>query len=130
MNNLFNKISIFIANTNHKYTMLVLTFLIIISSILYNSFKEYRHEELLSKNFKKTFAIYDDFNNAQKGKVFSSFYFFLRNKQIKFEEDAKHNFLKLGDTVLIKNSIKDPSVAKVIDFCYMKKHKGKEYCDN
>ena len=39
------------------------------------------------------------------------------------------DFLKKGDTVLIKYSIEDPSVAEVIDFCYMKKHKGKAYCD-
>ncbi len=130
MKKIFNKLALFIANNNSTTIFLIFSSLIILSSIFHNFYTENRHNKLLFKNFKKTFAIYDDYNNSVKGKSFSNFYFYLKNKRIKFEEEGIYDFLKLGDTVLIKYSIEDPNVAGVINFCYMKKHKGKEYCDN
>lgn len=57
-----------------------------------------------------------------------SVYTYSNNKKIMIYGGCG-DFLKKGDTVLVKYSIEDPSVAEVIDFCYMKKHKGKVYCD-
>jgi hypothetical protein len=34
----------------------------------------------------------------------------------------------MGETLSIKYSLEDPSVAEVIDPCYMQKHKDKPYC--
>lgn len=36
-----------------------------------------------------------------------------------------YTFLKIGDTVLIKYSLKDPQTIFLLDKYYLKKHKGK-----
>ncbi len=130
MKKLTHKLALFIANNNPSTFFFIIFGILILSIISYDFLEEANNKKLLSKNFKKTLAIYDDYNNSVKGKPFSNFYFYLKNTKIKFEEDGIYDFLELGDTVLIKYSIEDPNVAEVIDFCYMKKHKGKDYCDN
>lgn len=41
---------------------------------------------------------------------------------------TRHNFLQIGDTILIKYSVEDPILVEIVDPCYMQKHKGKSYC--
>jgi hypothetical protein len=82
----------------------------------------------MSKNTKQTIAIYDSYTTVRITGPISYFYFEHNHRKILLEELGKYDFLKKGDTVLIKYSLEDPSIAEVIDFCYMKKHKGKTYC--
>ena len=48
------------------------------------------------------------------------------NYSIIIESKKKH--LQKNDTVLIKYSIDDPSIAEVIDYCYMGKYKKNNFC--
>ena len=88
-----------------------------------------KRQSLLANNTKISFAIYDGNTVVRNSGTISYFYLKLKNRIILIEELGKYGFLSKGDTVLVKYSLEKPDVAKVIDFCYMKKHKGKEYCN-
>lgn len=83
----------------------------------------------MSKNTKKSIAFFDGYTVFRNVGPQSFFNFYVQRTKYKIEKHGRFNFLQKGDTVLIEYSIEDPSVGKVIDFCYMKKHKGKDYCN-
>lgn len=88
-----------------------------------------RRQYLLSENTKNSTAIFDGCIVMKNRGSVSFFVFENVNEKIVLDINGSYTFLQKGDTVLIKYSIKDPNVAEVIDFCYMKKHKGKSYCE-
>jgi hypothetical protein len=113
---------------NKKYLLYIVVFFTI--GFILNYFLDKRYDNLISKNTKKTIAIYDGYEVGYNSGPVSYFYFRSKNNNMELLDlYGKYNFLQKGDTVLIIYSKEDPSVGKVIDFCYMKKHKGKEYCN-
>lgn len=102
--------------------------LFLLVSIIIGFYNQNRREKLLKFNTKETHAIYDGFAIVKNTGPESYFYFKVNDQKILTFELGKYEFLQKGDTVLIKYSLEDPSVAEVIDFCYMRKHKGKAYC--
>lgn len=111
---------------NKKYIVYVFLFFSIGFGVNYIIDK--RYERLMSKNTKQALAIYDDLIIMRNRGPVSFFIFKEKTDNILIDINGEYNFLQKGDTVLIKYSIEDPTVAEVIDFCYMKKHKGKSYC--
>lgn len=107
---------------------IILLLLLLICAIYFDYVKNNRLKRLSNYTY-KTIAIFDSFIIIHNSGPVSYFYFkSKKDKKLLLEVYKKCDFLQKGDTVLIEYSIENPSVGKVIDFCYMKKHKGKDYC--
>ena len=106
----------------------IILLLVVILGLLTNFLLDKRYVKLMSKNTKQCIAKDDSYSNGRISGPISNFYNEQNNRKILLEELGKYDFLIKGDTVLIKYSLEDPRIAEVIDFCYMKKHKGKAYC--
>jgi hypothetical protein len=97
----------------------------VIISILVGNLNKDRKKKLLSKNTQIVKGIFTrSFTQINTG-IFSIFKSQINHQEIYLEIYDYRDFLFRGDTVLIKYSLEDPTVAEVIDFCYMQKHKGK-----
>jgi len=94
-------------------------------SIAVSEFLKNRSKKLLSKNTIISIAKFQNVVTMRNRGPVSYFEFKHFNEKIIVDVNGLYPFLKQGDTVLIKYSREDPTVAKVIDFCYMKKYKGK-----
>ena len=88
-------------------------------------FYENKKKKLLSTNTKVTHGYLTKRINVARSCNESYYYYYIKIISLKFEiwECGLKPFLEIGDTVLIKYSLEDPSVAKVIDFKFMKKFK-------
>jgi hypothetical protein len=127
MKDFLNKTLILISK--NKLETFLIVFLIV-GGLIYNNYADKRWNRLMSKNTNKTFAYVTGYSHLYRGGTVLDFKYYVNGKKHESFISFKDKTLKKNDTILIKYSIEDPSVVKVIDFCYMKKHKGKEYCDN
>ena len=107
-------------NKNYIYFLLIF----IIVGFFFKFLQEKRYKALMSKTTRAKVIFIESFNSKNSG--LCSIYSYSNNKKILIHGGKE--FLKKGDTILIKYSINNLEVAEVIDFCYMKKHKGKDYC--
>ena len=96
--------------------------LVILVLIIANYFFEKRKESLLL-NTKNNLAIVTSITQTSKGPTVS--YSYTVDGQKYISDYHGGSFIKVLDTIKIKYSIKDPSLSKVINFCYMKKYKDK-----
>ncbi len=110
-----------------KYLLYFLLF--IICSVVIGEFVKKRRLNLLSQNTNQIIAKYGDFTVMRNRGPVTFFTYKLKNEVFTIDVNGKYDFLQKGDTVIVKYSIEDPSVATVVEFCYMKNHKGKDYCD-
>lgn len=98
------------------------------SIMIYRAIETY-HEERLLKTSETTKAILKriEINTTPKsGYSGGVFEYDLNGHNIEFSDKGNFRMLRIGDTVLIKYSIEDPSVARVIDKYYMEKYKSKK----
>lgn len=63
------------------------------------------------------------FNDAVGGSAYGIFEYKVKGKFFRTEEIGDFSFLQIGDSVLIKYAVNDPSVARVLDKYYMQKYK-------
>jgi hypothetical protein len=99
--------------------------LFVMISITVGEFFKNRSKKLLSTNTNTSIAKFQNVvKMVNRGSV-SYFEFEHSNEKIIVDVNGLYPFLNKGDTVLIKYSLEDPSIAEIIDFCYMQKHKGK-----
>lgn len=113
---------------NKKYIVYVFLFFSIGFSIRY--LLDLRYEKLMSDT-KETVAIFKGTFISRNSGVNSIYSFSDKLGKSKLNVIfvyGSYDFLQKGDTVLIKYSKKDPSLAEIIDPCYMQKHKVKPYC--
>ena len=110
-----------------RKTEIISIIIFFILAFILNYFVQKRNHELISRNTLETYAFYDSYTVVKNTGPISYFNFQVKGQKILFYELGKYDFLKKGDTVLIKYSAEDPNIAEVIDFCYMQKYKGK--CD-
>jgi hypothetical protein len=106
----------------------LLGFIAIVLVIAYVFIRNHYHENLLDNGKTKetiAFIINIDDGSAVHSTSNGDFEFKIKNKKYTFNDSGDYTFLKIGDSVLIEYSLKDPSVARVIDKCYMQKYKGK-----
>jgi len=96
--------------------------LIILVLVIANYFFEKRKDSLMLKS-KKTLGIVTHISKTSKGPIISYRYIVKGQKYISDYHGG--SFIKVSDTIKIKYSVKDPSLSKVISFCYMQKYKGK-----
>jgi hypothetical protein len=108
-----------------KIKNLIYIIVFVMISIGVGEFLKNRSKKLLSKNTKTSIAKFHNVVTMVNRGPVSFFEFEHSNEIIIIDINGSYPFLKKGDTVLIKYSQEDPTVAEVIDFCYMKKHKGK-----
>lgn len=108
-----------------KLMLIVLPFLIVFALISSGIKSNYR-KRMLKGETKETIAVFSGSSNPAKGTPSSSFSFDVNGKQHKsFSDEQGLGFLKYGDSVQIRYSVEDPDIIKVLDACYLKKHKGK-----
>lgn len=93
--------------------------------ILIGNYNINRREKLLSSNTKIVTGIFQRSYTQINTGLILVFKSKIKNKVIYFEIYENLEFIKKGDTVLIKYSVEDPNIAEVLDFCYMQKYKGK-----
>src|SRR5690554_1145320 len=106
---------------NKRFIILILFFITIGTTI--GVFYEYKKKKLLSTNIKVTHGYLIKRINVDSYYNESYYYYYIKNNKFEIWECGLKPFLEIGDTVLIKYSLEDPSVAKVIDFKFMKKFK-------
>ena len=101
------------------------TLLFILGVVLVRFILDKRSEKLLenSSNTLNIFAYYQGSSFVRSSGWTSGFKYELNGREYYLGTRGKINFLEKGDTVLIEYSIKDPSVAKVVDLYYMEKYK-------
>jgi hypothetical protein len=109
--------------SKNKYIIVFIGF--IIFSFLIGNYNKKRKKNLLSSKTEIVKGVFQRSYTQINTGVYSIFKSKINNQEKYFEIYDFSDFLKKGDTVLIKYSIEDPSIAEVADFCYMKKHKGK-----
>ena len=107
----------------------IIGFSLIFSLLGYVLIRNSYHDYLLDNGkTKSTTAILVRIKEtAVKSPASGFFKYKVKNKNYIFNENRDFSSMKIGDTLLIKYSLKNPSVARVIDKCYMQKYKGK--CD-
>ncbi|WP_417265161.1 hypothetical protein [Brumimicrobium sp.] len=106
---------------NKRFIILILIFIIIGTTI--GVFYENKKKKLLSTNTKVTHGYLTKRINVARSCNESYYYYYIKNNKFEIWECGLKPFLEIGDTVLIKYSLEAPSVAKVIDFKFMKKFK-------
>lgn len=109
---------------NKKFIIQVIVFIIIGNSIFYlfDIFKERKlnyEKSLIAKGI-----VDRRITSGSGGKVIVVFYK-VKNQSYSIIENDNFEFIEKGDTVLVKYLEDDPSLSKVLNFCYMKKYKGK-----
>ena len=92
--------------------------------LIIRNYLDNRYKKLMTKNTKNTKAVFvRSFISKNSGSM--SVYSFDKNgKKEELLISGKSTLIKIGDTVLIKYSREDPSLAEVIDFSYMKKYEN------
>jgi len=123
----FNQLS------NKEFKIKDLIHLILFVTILFGGvfIRDLYYKSKLEEN-KNTIAIIDKKSKEYLGNYRLYFKYRVFKRNIISDDISEQKFfnqLNIGDTILIKYSIEDPSISKVVDFCYMKKHRGKDYCD-
>jgi glucose uptake protein GlcU len=107
---------------NKQVKQFGLLVLLIIGVVIARYVKNTRQENLL-ENSKQTIAIFHESNFVYRTGYISHFKYEVKGKKYHLDQPMKITTLEKGDTVLIEYSIKDPSVAKVVDLYYMEKYK-------
>lgn len=96
--------------------------LFIVGVVITRYVKNIRQDNLLEDS-KQTTAIFYESNFVYRTGYISHFKYKVNGKKYELNQPMKITSLEKGDTVLIEYSIKDPSVAKVVDLYYMEKYK-------
>lgn len=96
---------------------------IFIAGLAYRFFESKHEEELLRKtNTTTAILILIRDGKSVKDSATGKYRYSIHGTQYEYEENRNFNDLKVGDTILIKYSVEDPSVARVVDKYYMKKY--------
>jgi hypothetical protein len=108
-------------NKKIKFSIIFLLFAVLLA--LYSFFSDLRKEKLL-ENSKNTFGIIKVIDKGSvRGTPFCKFEYKVEKEFFNSKEYGEFSNLSLNDTVLIKYSVDDPSVARVVDKYYMKKYR-------
>lgn len=90
--------------------LFLLGFLVILS--LYHFLENYHRDEML-KDGKETFGVILSIDPPPvHGSPSAKISYTVKHKKYVFDEDGNFSFMELGDTVLIKYSLRDHSVAR------------------
>jgi hypothetical protein len=109
-----------------KKNLLSLSIALFIMSVFsYRIYQNYRESKLLNLDTKTTFAIIIEINDGGSvhGTASGTFIYKINNQSYNFTQSGDFTSLKERDTVLIKYSLIDPSVARVIEKNYEKSNK-------
>jgi hypothetical protein len=108
-----------------KLMLIALPFLFVFALVRSGIESNYRKRMLKGETY-ETIAVFSGRVNPYRGAPGSFFTFEVNGKQHEsFSDEQGLGFLKEGDSVRIKYSVQDPDIIKVLDACYLKKHKGK-----
>ena len=105
---------------NKKILSLII---IIIISVIIGSFIRDRRNNLLQDKTKTTKGIFKKFTDMAKVCDESDFEYQINGEKFELTVCGEFSFLQKGDTVLIKYSLKDPSVSELMDVYYMNKYR-------
>jgi hypothetical protein len=106
------------------FIILIIVFIIIGNSVFY-LFDKFKERKLNNEKSLIAKGVVDRrIKSGSGGKVIVVFYK-VKNQSYSIIENDIYDFIEKGDTVLVKYSDDDPSISKVLNFCYMQKYKGK-----
>jgi hypothetical protein len=108
-----------------KRTIFFVVLIIFLMALFYRIFENYRDKKLLLSSAKEIGILTQIHFGAVKSPKSGNFIYKVKGVKYSLEDTGDFTFMKIGDTVLIEYSLKDPSVARVVDKCYMQKYKGK-----
>lgn len=100
-------------------------FIVCLLVVFLQAFLKQKHREMLDRSGRKKLAVLSEIHTKQGekyGSYFCMFTFSVGDKNYECKQTGNYTKLKIGDTVLIEYAAENPSVARVIDKYYMKKH--------
>ena len=107
----------------YRYVLPIGIFVVL---FVYRVLMNQKEEQMLETNTVETNAIVDGIAGSRYGSKLVVKY---SRGTKKYRELLSYiNFLEIGDTILIKYSLEDPTVIEVVDPCIMKKHQGTVPC--
>lgn len=104
-----------------QHNSVILGIVFLFSSLFIGLFLNIRREKLLSNSQTTIGYLVEEYNGGKNPR--GTFIFRIGKKKYIFDYIGDFSYMNKGDTVLIKYSIEDPSVARVIDRYYMQKYK-------
>ncbi|MFN5415533.1 MAG: hypothetical protein ACK5B9_00645, partial [Flavobacteriia bacterium] len=108
---------------SNKSIFQVAVLTLILAVFCYRIYQNHSDEELLLNSKTRIAKIISISKGQVRNPPRGYFMFYLNHKKIKFSEQGDFSFMEVGDSVLIKYAIADPSVATVVDKYVMQKYK-------
>lgn len=98
---------------------------IILSIVFYYSYRRDKYIEKMLQNTDSTYAIITDVKNGgPRSSKRCKYFYFVKGKKYDYETRGDFTFLKEGDTILIRYSIGEPSIATVENPSIMSRFKN------
>lgn len=94
---------------------LIIFFCFVAISIVIGTYIKNRRKDLLAENTNTTYAVFEKTVNIYNTGPVSYFHYTIGKTKFNSEHYGRFSTLKKGDSVLIKYSLEDPSIYKVID---------------
>jgi|GEM_PF-4063738 len=107
-------------NNSEKQKIILLAIVILVSFII-GMYLQYSKDRILSEDTKVVPGVFKSRFTSGKTGTRSDFIYKVDKTFYTITESGGYNSLQEGDTVLIKYSVKHPSVGEVIDDNYMRK---------
>lgn len=100
---------------------------LLLIALAYNYFHKEHKTLLLQNSIKKEAVLIKNYDGSGvHDSTYGIFEFVVGTEKIRFQDNDDYRMLQVGDTVLIRYSIENHSVATVIDKDYMKKYKSRK----
>lgn len=89
----------------------------------YRFFQEYNDNKLLEDSITTKGILLEIEGTGVKSSAYGAYYYYVN--KIRYENEDRKDFtdLKVGDTILVEYSKKDPSISRVVDKHYMKRYR-------
>lgn len=107
----------------YRYAIIIVIWAVL---LVYRLLRNRQEEQMLETLTGQTNAIVDGVSGSRYGSALVVKYAY-GTKEYR-ELISFVNFLEIGDTILIKYSLRDPTVIELVDPCVMKKHQGTVPC--
>lgn len=116
--------SSFIDKNIFKITLIIIGILVVWVYI-----RDRNNKKLLDGPTKTTIGFITDITKGTGVRTFPSaeYYYYVKGEKYYNDEYSNFNIMKIGDTILIKYAISNPSVSEVLDKYYMKIYAYKKH---
>lgn len=116
--------------SKEKKINILVIFLILSVAFAIKLYNDKKSNELLNGETSITFGYYAGNTIYYAGGPESYFNYYLKGEKYRLSISKKIDFLTIGDTILVRYSVTQPSVAEVEDLYFMEKYKHKRSSKN